>query len=169
MDSNGARAAMRGSRPTACGTRIRASCRLCRRKSSTSTCQRRITRCSCRSSIEAQVSCRVGQARAIDWWAVASRLTRQQRAAHEHTALWRATAHRRLGLLVPPYKESAWSNPLENAGDEAREALAAAAGDFDDLLDLDRFERVGQANVGDDREAQDAQARVCRHDYLGDR
>jgi len=50
-----------------------------------------------------EFSRRVGQARASFSWACASGTVRELHHCANRTTPWRAKAHRRFGLLVPPY------------------------------------------------------------------
>jgi hypothetical protein len=56
----------------------------------------------CRLRLSRNYSRRAGQARASDWWAVASRVMREPRLCEDRTVFWRAKAHRRFGLPGPP-------------------------------------------------------------------
>lgn len=60
------------------------------------------------------------------------------------------------------------SDLLQNSGDEAGEAFAPFGGDSEDLFDLDRFERIGETDIGDGGEADDFQAGMIGNNDLGD-
>ena len=69
----------------------------------------------------------------------------------------------------PGLAGSAAVERLQDAADEDAELALGRAGDGQDLLDPGRLERVGQAEVGHDREAEHLHAGVDRHEDLGDR
>ena len=58
---------------------------------------------------------------------------------------------------------------LDNAGNQPGEAFASLGGDGENLLDLDRLQGIGQADVGDNRQGQYPQSGMSSDYHLGNR
>ena len=93
-------------------------------------------------------------------------LSRDDASKPEHRATDADQTIRRLyPSLIPVFRRVVF----QHAANQRSQLRLGGVGGGDDLLDVGRLERVGEAHVGDDREAERAQAAVDGDDRLGNR